>query len=1027
MPQDSVPFNPARQPIVEVPAEEAQYESVESLPAIPAGSAGISPIYRNALDIILGVDQAAEAQQPVEEPGTPEREAPAIEVLIDEPAIQGATLRSEAVEGEEATLPGDETGPPEPEQPANRELLAEIAARRELLRQQLEQTETPLPVPAPEEPKTDEVEPEDGDWSADGDLSLENAEPAVFDPDWDDEDEGPAVIDDGPVPVVCNRRSFAEGEPYLPICDPSGQEMETFIAHMLGGLGELGGRAGRKAMITFHCRPIETKAFRAEAKSWLTAHKLGATTPSKSRRKYVGWKGKMLIASLLCFGVAYLTKVSNPVGLWSLLLGWIFAVPMVLSAFYTLRTGQRLGGGAKEEAAEDDGPDEAHKELHKEVRSLVNAKLTGGKFFEVTIDVTAYSLVDAEEAEEEFEDLEHVVESISSGIESSLEDNEHNYIGWYSTDKIEGGIDVLQNSLPKPERDKAPLILSNTELAAMIKVPDETLRSVAGVTTQFSTLRPLHPQHAPHVAPDPLRPPKGLVSVGMFPNSSDGSAIAIENRSLDKHMLIVGRAGSGKSVTGTHIANGIIQDDYPIITIDPHGELVDDILASALWLCPERIDDLVLVNIGDLAHPVAINPLDARSYEEVEWCVDNTLKMMENNLGFGTASHPQARQLARLALKGMATMNVRMRDLITDEEERRFSLLTPLHVNDFFLDPEFRQPIVDIMADDSDLAGYFDHDRGSFTNSSQQKQIEITMPIQRVFSALKNNDAFARTLCLDNRLDFTQLIRGNKIVLFRLGGFEGAGDLGLVLAQMMFPAILNSMGQWGRTKDPATGERIGRGVRLLGDELPELARGNELLLGKVLAQARKYDFGLIGFAQFLRQISPELQEEFKANTSNKISFKLDPGNAKVMSENISGEVKITERDIVALPRFAYYGTLVADEDSGSDTGVFAAQSLKPIPVTQRPQLDPQLHRKRQQVVEASRQLISNDAKLADERLADLKGSALRGMVKVLKAHNAEEARKAEEAIIDISGNLEKVDPSSGNVWDNTYSSRADQN
>jgi len=1021
---DSVPVRSGQQPAIEVAVEdfrdqaedfptlveEAQVETVEWRPALREDSK-LSPrtdrpspagqIYRDALDALSG----EQGQPSSEASADPESAAEDFTANFEtEPSAQLRSSRSAkepVVPTPEAADAGDELEIKEAPESDVAEAQVEDEAADEV-----EHELTPV-IAAAGDDVGQAVDPSDEQVVA----------------ELLDEDQEASPLPEK-VAVVRDRRAYAEGEPYLPVCDPKAANMQTFIKHSLAGMAALLGQPGRKAMITYYCEPVKTSTFQNEARAWLAAHKAGGVTTDKKPKgpSLVGWKGKAFLLSLVGFAIAYLTHLANPVGLYALGAGLLLAVPMVFAVGYAMATGQRLGRGSKpaKAKASDDQPDDAHKETHKEVRALVNSKLAAEQFFNVTMDVTAFSLVDPEEVEEETQLLDEIVSSISGDIEATLEVSEHNYLTWESKDKSAGGIDVLQATTP--DNDK-PLVLSSHELPAMIKIPDESLRSVTGVKVGFSSLRPLHPQHQPHIAPDPLHPPKGLVAVGTLPTSSDGSAVAVENRSLDKHLIVVGRAGSGKSVTGTHIANGIAQDDYPMIVIDPHGELADDILASVLWLCPERIDDIVVVNIGDLDHPVALNPLAAESYAEVEWCVDNTLKMMENNLGFGVSTHPQARQIARLVLEGMATMNVRMAEVMAGDPSLKTCLLTPLHVNDFLLDPEFRQPIVEIMGDNSEQFNYFDTEEGTFTKSSAPEQLKMIMPMQRVFSALKNNKAFARALCLDNRLYVPHLIKKNKIVIFRLGGFEGSGDLGLVLAQMLFPAVLNTMGQWGRTKDPATGEYSGRGLRLLTDELPELAKGNEQLIGKVLAQARKYDFGLIGFAQFLRQLSPDLQEEFKANTSGKISFKLDPGNARVMSENISGEVAISDRDIVSLPRFAFYGTMVADEDAGLDTGVFAAQSLPPIPITKQPDLDPDLSSKRERVIEQSRQLVANDAEIADERLANLKGTAMVGMIEVLKAHNAEQNQAGYDQ--DFSDLLPDVEPGSGIDWKAIKNSRAD--
>ncbi len=92
-------------------------------------------------------------------------------------------------------------------------------------------------------------------------------------------------------------------------------------------------------------------------------------------------------------------------------------------------------------------------------------------------------------------------------------------------------------------------------------------------------------------------------------NTYGGSEINIglTDDERSRHMYLIGQTGSGKSTVLFHMAKDDIKKGRGICVIDPHGDLVEDLLTV---IPEERINDVVYINPFDIKYPVNINLLE---------------------------------------------------------------------------------------------------------------------------------------------------------------------------------------------------------------------------------------------------------------------------------------------------------------------------------------------------------------------------------------------------------------------------------
>jgi hypothetical protein len=537
------------------------------------------------------------------------------------------------------------------------------------------------------------------------------------------------------------------------------------------------------------------------------------------------------------------------------------------------------------------------------------------------------------------DNLDRVIEEVENGY--TIYRTEHQELAFIDANPL----DATRGFMTGDKR----LVLSASELGELAKIPDGTT-DPDGVKVEYSPFRHIMPVN-PVLLDDPYNPPPGVIPFGIIdPHSEDRKFIGMRNKELDQHVFFCGRTGSGKSELMKWLVFGVAKAGYPIVAIDPHGQLSDDLLNALVINCPERIKDIVMVDLGDEDWPVAYNPLDISSRAAIEPTVQSIEEMLRKELALGKDSAPRAVNYAVQAINALCEANLHLKDADTK--------CTLLHIVTFFLDPEFRQLVVNFCSNQS-VRETFDPDNGLFENLTDKARTEQVQPIVRAFQPLGNSASFSAVFSSgENRLHFTDLISQNKIVLVKLARFHHQAKIGEFIGSLILPYLLASVGEWGRQRDPITRVESGRGCRVFVDEAPTLLTPDSAAT-KILAEARKYDLGLIFAAQFLDQFDTTVIKETLANTASKLSLVLDPSSARLISQSIDPSgTRVRGSDVSELPNFHFYANLLwpsGEGDGKASSGPFSSQCLIPIDS----ELTPESLRLREQVLERSRLLVCN--------------------------------------------------------------------
>src|SRR5712691_10727598 len=98
-------------------------------------------------------------------------------------------------------------------------------------------------------------------------------------------------------------------------------------------------------------------------------------------------------------------------------------------------------------------------------------------------------------------------------------------------------------------------------------------------------------------------------------------------------LYIIGIQGTGKSGLIENLIMQDIDQQIGVCVLDPHGELIDHVIAR---LDPKRVNDVILLNLADYNYPFGLNLFacsDLTNPLEVQTTVDQVLHIFEKLLG----------------------------------------------------------------------------------------------------------------------------------------------------------------------------------------------------------------------------------------------------------------------------------------------------------------------------------------------------------------------------------------------------------
>lgn len=427
--------------------------------------------------------------------------------------------------------------------------------------------------------------------------------------------------------------------------------------------------------------------------------------------------------------------------------------------------------------------------------------------------------------------------------------------------------DIIFNFVFRVFDSNWAMILNTEELASIFHFPT--------IVLETPKIKWLAAKNAP---PPPEMVNEGLI-LGYNVYRGEETVIKIGTEDRRRHLYSIGQTGTGKSTFFSEMIKRDIAAGRGVCVIDPHGDLVDDVLTCI----PEhRVEDVIVFDPSDTTRPLGLNMLEVASEEQKDFAIQEMISI------FYKLFPPEM-------IGPMFEHNMRnvMLTLMSDREYPG----TIAEIPRMFTDPDFQKyklkkvtdPVVRAfwekeMAKTSDfhkseMLGYIISKVGRFVENSMMRNI-----IGQEKSGFNLRDI------MDNQ----------KILLVNLS----KGKTGEVNSSLLGMIIVSKiqMAAMSRTDMPQD-ER--KDFYLYIDEFHNFTTDS---VATILSEARKYRLNLSIAHQFIAQLQENIRDAVFGNAGTMISFRIGAEDAEFVSKQYAPV--FSAQDLINIDNYNAYTKLM---------------------------------------------------------------------------------------------------------------------
>jgi len=352
-----------------------------------------------------------------------------------------------------------------------------------------------------------------------------------------------------------------------------------------------------------------------------------------------------------------------------------------------------------------------------------------------------------------------------------------------------------------------------------------------------------------------------------------------------RHHYIVGKSGTGKSVYISALARQDIWNGDGVCVIDPHGDLVEEILE---YIPKHRAKDIIYFDAGNEERPMGLNLFEIKHIAEADRAVNDAVEMFVKMFGpeiFGPRIQEYFKYGSLTLLEDMeewATL-IDVPRLFTDEVYREYKtgrVKNPVVRN-------FRDKTYNAMGDreKQEIIPYFTSKFVSFITNSL---------IRNIIGQTKS------------WFDFEDVMNNQKILLINLSKGKIWQLNAQLLGMIMVSKIYN--GAMARAKIP---KKERKDFYLYVDEFQNFVTDT---FADILSEARKYRLNLIMAHQFIAQLDggsgniwegkSQVKDAVFGNVGTMQSFKVGAPDAEFLEKEY--QPVLSAQDILGISNYKAY-------------------------------------------------------------------------------------------------------------------------
>ncbi len=363
---------------------------------------------------------------------------------------------------------------------------------------------------------------------------------------------------------------------------------------------------------------------------------------------------------------------------------------------------------------------------------------------------------------------------------------------------------------------------------------------------------------------------------------------------LQTHASIVGATGSGKSTLLRNLNLQIAGLDASIICIEPHGDLVDDILSGC---DDDRLGRAVVLDLNNPCPP-AIPLLTVG----LSMNIDVAKQMAMSVLRVADSANWEASGQMREVLRHTLAV------LLDAWGEKANLVWLKRFLSENETDSPFREQTLSRcsreVSDSKDFCyrvkGAVEGERGS-----SELKVSARTAARRVDIFLEDK-RFRRSLALPQvgpRVSLPELMSGQHLILAPVRKSElGEVNMKIFGTLLMWMTIRSLMARGDKKDRQQVAITMDEFATMAGSEAGELTKQG-------LAEARKYGASIILATQFLAQLPDDVIEAVQTNTLTKIIMNLPDDQESRKAVSMLAHPDLTPPDIQAIEKFHFYGRL----------------------------------------------------------------------------------------------------------------------
>ena len=410
-------------------------------------------------------------------------------------------------------------------------------------------------------------------------------------------------------------------------------------------------------------------------------------------------------------------------------------------------------------------------------------------------------------------------------------------------------------------------------------------------------------------APAPSNIPNEGIIIGKNIYRGVVKDIRIKKEDRRRHMYVIGKSGGGKSKFIAGMAIQDILNGEGIGVLDPHGDLIEDILKK---IPPERAEDVVLFSPADLERPLGLNLIeyDPNYPEQKTFLINEMIKIFDKLYDLKSTGGPIFEQYMRNALL-----------LIMDDPE---SGATLMEVPKVLADAQFRNMKLDRCKDPTVVAFWKEEAEKAGGDAALANVVPyVTSKLTQFIS----NDTMRPIIGQQkSAFNLRDVMDNQKILLIDLSkgqiGEMNAFLLGMILiGKILMSALSRSDISEEKRKD----------FYLYIDEFQNFTTDS---ISSILSEARKYGLNLIIAHQYLGQLvknqNTSIKDAVFGNVGTWVSFKIGADDAEALEKEMSPV--FNQYDLLNIDKFSAYIKLLIDNAASRP---FSMNTIWPLPGIER--------------------------------------------------------------------------------------------